>query len=556
MRLLFTIFLLAMFSTAFAVLEIPNTQPKVHADEWKWVLDSTWKGLKKRNIDDCRSKPIYRQNPNSPGGLICRPKSETPYDAVSEGIGYGMLLALYSDDQKTFDLIYNAGKEFSLNFCQGWRKPANGDGTESGSATDADEDIALALIFADKLQKKGKWKSSSINYANDAQSAVDCVWGSMNNGLLWPGNSWQPGYNVGYFAPAWYKIFNDFDSQKRNWTNAVNRSYEFIKANSSYDIGMVPDWNQTNGTPGLGGGAGYNGYNGGKTFFKDAIRILWRVANDAIWFNEPRAKEFLTKSLTFIKSKGGPDAANFYQLEGANKGELLPADDKWTQFNNSNTWRYRREHSWLTVGQWITAVMAVGTDEDKIAWSKKMAEFYEYDVNKDKNYKPDFFGLKEDPTKGNYETSRYEDTTHNEMYFDQFLAWFGVSLMSGTWVNVVELLDRPVANTTGILGSPFPELKPPPPPEPPEPPIEPPEPPESIMAKNYARFGIQVTQTGNGLRLQSKSDVTWKIHNLQGKLLFSSSSKEATWNSGNFKGTAVVSAASRSGSERKLTVVK
>jgi len=533
---------------AFAVLEIPNAQPKVHADEWKWVLDSTWKGLKKRNIDDCRSKPIYRQNPTSQGGLICRPKSETPYDAVSEGIGYGMLLALYSDDQKTFDLIYNAGREFSLNYCQGWRKPADGGNTESGSATDADEDIALALIFADKLQKKGRWENSNINYANEAQDAVNCVWGSMQNGLLCPGNSWCPGFNVGYFAPAWYRIFKSFSTNSNhNWQQAIDASYNLINNtnNPGYSIGMVPDWSQSDGRP---GGGGYNTYSGGKAFFKDAIRVLWRVANDAIWFNEPRAKDFLTKSLTFINSKGGPDAANFYQLEGANKGELLPEMDKWDEFNdknNSNTWRYRQEHSWLTVGQWITAVMAVGTDEEKVAWSKKMAEFYEYNVNI--GYKPNFFGLIEDPTKGDYKTSRYEDTTHNEMYFDQFLAWFGVSLMSGTWVNVVALLDNPVENDDGIPGSPFPAL---------EPPIEPSEPPEPITAKNNARLGIQVTQVGNGLRLQSKNDVTWKIHNLQGKLLFSSNSKEATWNAGNFKGTAVVSASNGSSLERKLAVFR
>jgi len=266
---------------------------------------------------------------------------------------------------------------------------------------------------------------------------------------------------------------------------------------------------------------------------------LWRVANDAIWFNEQRAKDFLTKSLTFIKGKGGPDAANFYQLEGANKGALLPAADKWTEFNgqnNSSTWRYRQEHSWLTVGQWAAAVMAVGTDDDKVAWSKKMSEFYEYDVNKSEDYKPDFFGLIEDQAKGNYETSRYEDTTHNEMYFDQFLAWFGVSLMSGTWVNVIDALDKPVANVEGILGSPFPQLPPPPP-------IDP------IIAKNNVRLGIQVSQIGNILRLQSKSDVTWKIHNLQGKLLFSSNSKETTWNVGNFRGVAIVSATNGFGVE-------
>ena len=74
--------LLALALPSYAVLEIPNTQPKVGAEVWKPILDKTWEGIKKRNIQPYGT------------GLIHRPKSETPGDAVSEGVGYGMLLAL------------------------------------------------------------------------------------------------------------------------------------------------------------------------------------------------------------------------------------------------------------------------------------------------------------------------------------------------------------------------------------------------------------------------------------------------------------------------------
>ncbi len=511
-----------LFSPAFAVLDFPNAQPKVGAEQWKQVLDRTWEGLKRRNINECVGKPIYNGHPNS-SGLICRPKSETPWDAVSEGIGYGMLLALYADDQQTFDLIYKAGKEFSLNYCQGWRKPANGGTTESGSATDADEDIAIALVFADKLVKEGVWDPpSNINYAGDAQSAINCVWGSMDNGKLCPGNGWCPGFNVGYFAPAWYRIFKDYSTNpSHNWQLAIDESYKLIAHtnNTGYSLGMVPDWSSSNGTP---GGGGYNTYRSGQAFFKDAIRVLWRIATDAIWFNEPKAKTFLTNSLNFINVKGGPSAANFYQLNG----NPLPADDKWMQFNdetNQNTWRYRQEHSHLTVGQWLTAAMAVGTPEDKKAWSSKMAEFYDWEN------KVDFFGNAVDPTGG------IEDTLHNEMYFDQFLAWFGVSLMSGTWMNIIDVLKHPVANEEGITEQPFAT---------------------PIIAKSKAQLGIQISKHSGILHLSSKSEVSWKIHNLQGKLLFSSNSKETAWNFGNFKGTVVVSAINGSNAERKLLIVR
>jgi hypothetical protein len=446
-QLFIVIISLAMLSTtASAVLEINNAQPKVHASEWKWVLDSTWQGLIRRNIKGCEGKPIYNGQQIS-SGLICRPKSETPYDAVSEGIGYGMLLALYADDQITFDLIYKAGKGFYLNFCQDWRQPASGGKNpfnDMGSATDADEDIAVSLIFAAKLVEKGKWGASDINYAADAQNAVDCMHGNFrDDGGLKPGNQWDPGYNIGYLAPAWYRIFKDFDSKNRNsdWDKFISKSYSIIEINPAYNIGMAADWSSHDGVP---GGGSSNIYAGGRTFFKDAIRVLWRIATDYIWFKEPKAKAFLDNSLAFIKSKGGPSAANFYRLDDPNKGALLPADDKWKEFNgenNEDTWRWRSEHSHLTIGQWLTVAMAVGTDEDKIEWSDKMSEFYDW------GKKVDFFGQATDRTGG------IEDTLHNEMYFDQFLAWFGVSLMSGTWVNV--MATPPASNTEGILGYPI-----------------------------------------------------------------------------------------------------
>ncbi|MFA6341617.1 MAG: glycosyl hydrolase family 8, partial [Fibrobacteraceae bacterium] len=89
---------LLLAANAFAVLEIPNTQPKVSATQWNAILDKTWDGIKERNI-----KPYSIDS-----GLIHRPKSETPGDAVSEGVGYGMIVALFSNDQATFNTIWEA----------------------------------------------------------------------------------------------------------------------------------------------------------------------------------------------------------------------------------------------------------------------------------------------------------------------------------------------------------------------------------------------------------------------------------------------------------------
>ena len=128
----------AAFSYSLAVLDLPNDQPKVDESYWKAALDSTWQGLIRRNID-----------PYSAGaGLIHRPKSEKPGDAVSEGVGYGMLVALYANDQERFNKMWEKASE---TMWQGsyhdWHMYPDGNIPEGGhgAATDAEEDIAQLL---------------------------------------------------------------------------------------------------------------------------------------------------------------------------------------------------------------------------------------------------------------------------------------------------------------------------------------------------------------------------------------------------------------------------
>jgi hypothetical protein len=155
---------------------------------------------------------------------------------------------------------------------------------------------------------------------------------------------------------------------------------------------------------------GYNAYAEGKSMYKDGIRVLWRIATDYMWYNEPRAKQFLGKALSFVKT---PDRADFYQMDGA----LLPASDTFKLGNG--VVRPRLEHSELTVGMWATAAMGAGGPECAEPFSRELLKFYE---------EGDYWGRASDPDS--------EDTLHNEMYFEQFLAWFGASLISGVFTNL------------------------------------------------------------------------------------------------------------------------
>ena len=486
------------FTMSFAVLDLPNAQPKVDAAYWNAALDSTWQGLIRRNIQ-----------PYSAGeGLIHRPKSETPGDAVSEGVGYGMLVALYSNDQASFNKMWDAANTVMWDGCYyNWQMAPTGKISGMGAASDAEEDVALALIFADKLVSAGKWQPYTstkfgYDYKTHAQKILNCMWETkqiVGEGILAPGAGWG-GYsfvNPGYFSPAWYKVFAKFDSNGDRWNRVVDKSYEIISKSPGYSIGMVPDWMTPEGGWVGSAGLGYNAYFESKAFFKDAIRILWRVAIDAIWFDEERAKTFLKNALTFINSKGGAKAANFYQIEKA--GELLPAEDKWYDFNNSKdstTWRYRSEHSHLTIGMWATAAMAVGEKADRIAFSEEMGKFYEGH---------DYFGQARD------ESGALEDTLHNEMYFDQFLAWFGTSMMSGAFVNVIDAIDNPKAATVGDSSS-----------------LTKPE--VGLVERRFASANMRVSHLDGVVMMSVPENANWTVFDLNGQVVAQYSGKNFAWN--------------------------
>ncbi|MFP4017141.1 MAG: glycosyl hydrolase family 8, partial [Halanaerobiales bacterium] len=77
------------------------------------------------------------------------------YDSVSEGLAYGLLFSVYFDEQPLFDDLYGYVRHYlNDNGLMAWHIDAQGNVVGEGGwdcATDADEDIALALIFADKV---------------------------------------------------------------------------------------------------------------------------------------------------------------------------------------------------------------------------------------------------------------------------------------------------------------------------------------------------------------------------------------------------------------------
>lgn len=372
------------------------------------ALYLSYTGLLQRNINEYALR------------LVHRPYSEFPNDIVSEGLGYGLLCSLYFDDYETFQTLITNGERMWNGYYYNWHFDEYGNLLDTGGATDAEEDIALSLIFATRKMDRNEWPSENkVFYIIRAQEILDNMWSNpmiSPNGYICPGSNWgcDTLINLSYFAPAWYRIFSLFDqSSDHDWTLVIDQNYNLLESTIGYQNGMVPDWSTTEGTYVAIDSLGYNAYGDGRYFFKDAIRILFRIGVDFLWFNNERARNFIENAKDFIIDG---TRANFYSVEG---GEL-PTEDIWV-FDGGNRHRKRREHSHMTIAMWSIPITLLGNQSQKKSFMDELGLFYE--VNKT------YWGKTNDPI-------NQEDIEHNEMYFDQFLAIFGALIMNGSFVNL------------------------------------------------------------------------------------------------------------------------
>ena len=221
-------------------------------------------------------------------------------DTVSEGIGYGMLAAVYMADRTTFDGLWNYAKaHLDAKGLMNWQISSSGTTIGQGSATDADEDIAWALLMA-----SDQW--SSATYLSDAKDQINAM--LLNevaaDGMLKPGDGWGPTTVTfpDYFSPAYFRVFAAATGNSR-WTGDIlNRNYEILDKVSGTN-GLVPD--RTNST-----------YQAMGNYSYDACRTPWRIGMDYCFNGEARAKAYLTKIGTFFDGIGAANIGDGYSTSG------------------------------------------------------------------------------------------------------------------------------------------------------------------------------------------------------------------------------------------------
>ncbi|MGN6813950.1 MAG: glycosyl hydrolase family 8, partial [Thermomicrobiales bacterium] len=234
-------------------------------------------------------------------------------DSVSEGIGYGMLMAVTLNDRPTFDGLWAYARSHLDQYgLMNWRIGADGSVVGANSATDADEDMAFALVLADKTRGWG--------YTADARALIGNIIAhevEANTWVLKPTDVWG-GSNItnpSYYATGYYRAFGEYTGDTR-WDGVINAAYGVIAAVNAVNpaanaTGLLPDWTTAQGGP---TSMSYQ-------YTYDATRIPWRLAQDAVWHCDARASAQLNKISAFFKHIGPGNILDGYKLDGTVIGQ-------------------------------------------------------------------------------------------------------------------------------------------------------------------------------------------------------------------------------------------
>ncbi len=271
------------------------------------------------------------------------PSGATPLNStVSEGIGYGLIIAVYMGDHTLFDNLWKYEQlHTDPNGLMNWVVDANGKAPvvsgqpEGGAATDADEDMAWALVMADK-----QWGSAgALNYANLAKTQIQNIWNHevYQSKLAGPGDSW-PGdlfnsINISYFAPAYYRVFKKVDTDStHNWDAVTQTVYDTIfcdkagtmfcnalnTSNKNTTNGLVPAWCTSTGGAASGQPYSYQ-YDACRTPFR--IGVDWclnsmSASGAATAINPSRAQSYVGLTTSFFSGVGAANIVDGYNIDG------------------------------------------------------------------------------------------------------------------------------------------------------------------------------------------------------------------------------------------------
>lgn len=222
---------------------------------------------------------------------------------TSEGQSYAMLRAVWSGDRASFDAAWHWTQQHLSRpdnlFSWKWKDRI----LDKNAATDADTDIALALLLAAERFGNAAYKTQALNIITSIWEQEVVQW---QDRYYLTGGNWAPGeafptIHVGYLAPYAYELFARADPH-HPWEELITSSYAILGwIYFDQKLLLPPEkiyLNKKDGSFLLN----KPGHKPAAIFSYDVFPIFWRVATDEQWFGRGKS-ELRQRMLQFFEQE-------------------------------------------------------------------------------------------------------------------------------------------------------------------------------------------------------------------------------------------------------------
>lgn len=265
------------------------------------------------------------------------------HDVRTEGMSYGMMIAVQLDKKDIFDRLWRWSKKY-MQHQDGqregyfaWSCDTDGKPNALGAASDGELYFITSLIFA-----SNRWgNDTGINYLAEAQHILNQSMQKSGMSDAAPlvniehklitftpdpfgGRYTDPSYHI----PAFYEVWAEWadDGRAAFWRDCAKRSREYLHKATHPVTGLNPDYSNYDGSQ-LGNSK--RGMIIGDEFRFDSWRVPMNVALDYSWSCADREwqQAYADRIQAFFYSKGVNDFVDQYNIDGTDVERILQAGE-------------------------------------------------------------------------------------------------------------------------------------------------------------------------------------------------------------------------------------
>lgn len=315
-----------------------------HSDaEIRRKIDAAWQQLFHGNPD---TEAVFYWDGQNENGRLAYLSDINNEDVRSEGMSYGMMIAVQMDRKAEFDALWNWSRTYMYHDDPvhpayryfSWSMNTDGTPRSESPAPDGEEYWVMALYFAsgrwgdgdgiyeyramadgllDAIKNRGviegPWKSRpEVIRREGAQFNLDHKMVRFTPNLRRPDHT-NPSYHLPHFYELWARWGPEAD--RPFWLDAARISRDFFQATTHPETALNPSYAHFDGSPVT------DSFNPMAPHFgPDAWRTAANWAVDwAWWAADPRERELSDRLLAFFDSEGRYGSR--YTLDGTRLGD-------------------------------------------------------------------------------------------------------------------------------------------------------------------------------------------------------------------------------------------